>query len=126
MNPLHYPSLELCEKLQEIGFSKTYATIVDLWNWTSDVLEESTYTNWYNDHLHYVCPSVMEMLDVMPQTISLWAGNNNIPLHVRKNSIEYHRTFDAPIKSIGNRTLPNALAEMILWLVENKYISFNK
>jgi len=25
-----------------------------------------------------------------------------------------------------NNTLPNALADLIFWLVENKYLSFNK
>ena len=116
MNNNHYPSLELCKKLKEIGFPET---------------EHSFNHRAWPEHCYWlivdceIMPSVMEMLDVMPELLHLWPWKNNIPLRIYwKNCVSYHETFNAPIKEFKN-TLPNALAEMILWLVENNHLTFN-
>lgn len=57
MNPSHYPSIELCRKLTEIGFPKTqYRTD------GTTIIEDNfafDYSKWD------ACPSVMEMIIYM-------------------------------------------------------------
>lgn len=114
MNHSHYPSLELCKKLTAIGFPKTKEYAVD-YHW--DFVED--------DNL--VCPSVMEMLDVMPIEIKkddIW-----YMLVVWWNwCVQYYpdnfNSFHIPLADF-RWNIPNALAEMILWLHENDFVSFS-
>lgn len=101
-NPLHYPDLERCKKLKEIWYPLREA--------------ESPFANWER-------PSVMEMLDVIPEEI------NEYSLWIRKQyNWDYDVCFSDPM---GDEmydwfwTLPNALADLILWLVENGYLTFD-
>lgn len=140
MNPIHYPSLELCKKLTEIGFPTTFQ---HRWENESTVIWCWEIPEWF-----YVSPSVMEMLDVMPKEIpyTIKVSRVEVPVHrnlvIGKNTLSgwyyckyvygtmYGRLTDNKIVQFMNTakhinwTLPNALAEMILWLVENNYISF--
>lgn len=117
MNPLHYPSLELCKKLEEIGFP-----IVDTYRnsyWVYSRREE-----WFAQiPTDYTCPSVMEMLDEMPWVISTkW---ENFFLSVDKFwSCATYETLDRKTLLFCVWGIPNALAEMIIWLVENKHLTF--
>lgn len=81
MNPLHYPDIERCKKLTEIGFPFYTQT---RWHINCEKLQEPPITS---DEYHmmrdqdeeeageysilgnYVCPSVMELLDVIPQRV---------------------------------------------------------
>ncbi len=118
MKTEHYPSLELCKKLTEIGFPTTFQHIGDS-GWT--VIWCGEIPEWM-----YVSPSVMEMLDVMPDTIAqeyllnFWK-NNDSQYWVQYEEVNGHSIWEC-WKWFSN--LPNALAEMILWLHENKYITF--
>ena len=80
----------------------------------------------------------MEMLDVIPDHIAHeedeWKGWDYAwQLLINKRVINigydvfYNRLIQEPfnLHKSDTDTLPNALAEMILWLHENKYISFN-
>jgi len=61
----------------------------------------------------------MEMLDVIPEkTESLWVFSI-----VWKNMAYFD--WDSGWKFLDS-SIPNALAEMILWLVEEEHLSFNK
>lgn len=135
MNTLHYPSLELCKKLTEISFPKTENYIDDKW-YISDFKET------------YVCPSVMEMLDVIPENLFLKEKKTDefypyYPLYITYSDsgkkVEYRSIVYSYRDSVKmdcmlqnhclvkfEDKLPNALAEMVLWLNENKYISFSK
>ena len=106
MNPLHYPSIELCKKLTEAGFPET----------------EYKPTQYLNSEFNeYVCPSVMELLDEMPKYVK-W-----IPLQVDYWTGQWTYCTHCYVKySWLNYTwldLPNALAEMWLWLKENNYLT---
>lgn len=57
MNTSHYPSLENCKKLTEIGFPETYITRED-----ESILPP-------DEIGRYVCPSVMEMLELCPNCV---------------------------------------------------------
>lgn len=79
------------------------------------------------------CPSVMEMLDLIPAELTMrheaWESALETGLELSKTSVSYvfydwgdrHETM-----YFAMETLPNALAEMLLWLHENKHISFIK
>lgn len=123
MNTSHYPSLELCKKLTAIGFPKTKEYAVD-YHW--DFVED--------DNL--VCPSVMEMLDVMPKDIHVLHNKytwNITPYWFTYAPNQSHSTNEIPFfaTNISDDSDclsidPNSLAQMILWLYENNYISFSK
>lgn len=111
MNTSHYPNLELCRKLTEIGFPET-EILMDVDSWTPQRQSQSFL--W--------CPSVMEMLDVMPKEIN-WRLLIIISYGDERINLWYWDETKIPDK---NWPLPNALAEMILFLHENNYISFSK
>ena len=116
MNSQHYPSLELCKKLTEIWFPTTFQHIGDS-GWT--VIWCGEIPEWM-----FVSPSVMEMLDVIP-----WEIKEHYLSIVKQMNGQYDICYQELFVSweLHNTewTLPNALAQMILWLHENKYISFN-
>lgn len=127
MNKDHYPSLELCKKLKEIGFPETEKTY-----WNSDyetIIKDRTY--WINKladraNIAYPCPSAMEMLDVMPKMIKLENTLMRAVLFIEKNEVyykEYSDWNDVEIK-YDSDSLPNNLASIIIWLKENKHINF--
>lgn len=110
-NKSHYPSLELCKKLTEIGFPTTFQHIWDsLWTviWCLEVPE------WM-----YVCPSVMEILDVMPQSVNWWV------LSIHKDPDIWICMYDKPFEQAEISswdTLSDAIAEMYIHLYENNYL----
>ncbi len=148
MNTNHYPNLELCRKLTEAGFPETQLWIFDtrkswkkyncpyvseyeepkfipFWNikiWESE-LEITDFKNnpsaGYNESLPLVCPSVMELLDEIKIPIAM----------TKRTDWTYNISINNPyirVKMNGKRiewTLPNALAEMWLWLKENNYLT---
>lgn len=140
MNPSHYPKLELCKKLTEIGFPETdlcYGETkkayipekIQIRDWYSVDAEWSVFIN------IWVCPSVMEMLDEMPAFINVWKSDHFDLKIVKQGKNFCVQYFPAQIfwtdKYLPNRitlvvceTLPNALAEMVLYLHESKYITF--
>lgn len=119
MKTEHYPSLELCKKLTEIGFHKTESWFVEIWemNWIQRV--QLCTTKW---EITYVCPSVMEMLDVIPRMLKI--GLDDCQLFCNKTWAMYEAKHNELWGIIFFKVLPNALAEMILWLHENNHIKF--
>ncbi len=112
MKSSHYPSLELCRKLTEIGFPKTQ-------------LKQAKYGT--ENDFDYVCPSVMEMLDVMPSTICNWYDYHMEMQKTRNGAYAFTYRCSWPDEDIIKCwTLPNALAEMCLYLHENWFVSFKK
>lgn len=116
MNTSHYPSLELCKKLTEIGFPNTMFYYEWVENFSGKI--EYNIMPWhkmYDDE--FVCPSVMEMLDVIPDEVDdlvfameLWEWG--------------YRNCNGYLEVGFEKSTPNALAEMILWLYENKHLTF--
>jgi len=127
MNTSHYPSLELCKKLTEAGFPITVKVrkLNMAWYQAPQCLHIPI---WY-----WVCPSVMELLDEMPNFIQVkykdwdvwnykleigrqWASKSREAYYVHYVEWTWAHSFML-------WTLPNALAEMWLWLKENNYLS---
>ena len=115
----HYPSFKLCKKLTEIGFPTTFQ---HRWENESTVIWCWEIPEWF-----YVSPSVMEMLDVMPEYI-----NSDSCLTISKHSCSYENTTIMHENSYiwstfivsHSHNLQDAIAEMIIWLYEHKYIAF--
>ena len=130
MNTNHYPSLELCKKLTEIGFPETEKVFAKLVQFKKEDPEHEI-SDRFQDMLwecvwDYVCPSVMEMLDIMPIEIKkddvwymlvVW-GNWCVQYY--PDNFNY---FHIPLADF-RWNIPNTLAEMILWLHSNWYLKF--
>lgn len=131
MKPHHYPSLELCKRLTEVGFPETekfyclyrHSQLSKDFNW------EIRDTDGTGDYEYikesYRCPSIAELLDEMPHEIFkkwFWKWC----LTIQKTDISYAVAYLfewVPRGEYFARTLlSDALAEMWLWLVENNYI----
>lgn len=63
---------------------------------------------------HYVCPSVMEMLYEMPNRVE-----------IKHWWIEWYVTLADSEWGFFDESLPDAIAEMYIWLHENNYLTFN-
>lgn len=119
MKKEHFPSLELCKKLTEIGFPETENRISDEWIHT-----EEQYINWDIPSENYVCPSVMEMIDVLPEIIEDKYGID-YRLSISPHGCWYEEFCNDTI-GLFQWKIPKALAEVTIWLYENKYITFYK
>lgn len=119
MNQSHYPDLDRCKKLKDIGFLETEKSFTHNW-WPA---------LWYSTVVDCeIKPSVMEMSDVIPNSIRI--EDRNFIFTIRKfediYSLWYENWKNVILKLHSEWTLPNALADMVIWLVENKYLTFNK
>lgn len=133
MNTSHYPSLELCKKLTEIGFPVT-ELFYETDDWSTEHFERIIirWWRWKFSTFNFVCPSVMEMLDIMPASIIieesicyLWIEKDDDWEYVvfYQECIEYEW---CSWRKYIEWTLPNALAKMYLWLKENNYLPSNQ
>lgn len=141
----HYPSLELCKKLTEIGFPitelefhwggrYTWKIVQDEeWDDIEELVVEYQIGEVRTNFTDYkfpalVCPSVMEMIEVMPATIFVeWAYR----MYIHKcddwtHCIEFIDTDGNSIVEKIYWTLPNILAEMIICLKEKNHLSFSE
>ena len=134
MNPLHHPILELQIKLKKIGFTNCETVTDTCGNYIR-------HTPWFDTWEYNPCPSVMEMLDVMPHSIPIeWLEHliqyDNATtyyfLSISKGVVQYANQARRVqlvyfnVERNDERSIPNALAEMIIWLVEKKLLSFDK
>ncbi len=126
MNPSHYPSLELCKKLTEIGFPETERDWLNDW-WYEHGSERYAWiskdTDIKDEWVRLRCPSIMEMIDIMPDSIhdKIWQKKW---LEIGKKFVAYSTNWMAV--HMVDWPIPNALAEMMLWLHENNYIYLPK
>ena len=134
MNPLHYPSLELCKKLTEEGFPNTEKCWARSLKW-DDTKKTFPYelssrpTPWG----YYVAASVMELLDELPCMIS-WENKYLSERYPEKDigyilfmqkyyhcyRVSYFNKFFWDYKHyIDSKNYADSLAKMWLWLKEN-------
>jgi len=115
MKQEHYPSFELCKKLTEAWFRWTERIINDDWKFD------------YPDCDAFACPSVMELLDELPERIDKWQYYYLFTEWLKDVTIYYWYNTEFDWVEILEWTLitwllPNALAEMWLWCKENNYL----
>ena len=139
MTSLHYPSLELCKKLTEAGFPRTEMYIGEYrhtqLNKEFEVTIRDSCYEWDYETFRNVwfCPSVMELLDEMPNWITIkykdwdvWNYKLEIGRQWTSESIEAYYVHYVEWNwayAFYLNTLPNALSEMWLWLKENNYLT---
>jgi len=105
------PSLELCKKLKELGYSQK-----GLFYWY--VEEGKTFISVEELDLEecYVAPTVAEMGEWLDGTRSGMYGEEARCIHFKHG--DGHSEYD--------KTEANARAKMLIWLVENDYIDFKE
>ena len=108
MNSTHYPSLELCKKLTEDGFPETYLSMI---SWVIQEKRGVSSIEYFQGVVPLVCPSVMELLDELPTFVA-----------IEKEDNWTYSCYKFDFTPSYNWALPNALAEMWLWLKENNYL----
>lgn len=130
MNPLHYPSLEICKKLTEDWFGNTEKLYITpfphnrpSWEikWIIIDSDKSLYYEWEVDI--YVAASNSSITDAA-KSKNLWDDKYffyqiSNPIW---NQIKIIDWDERKIHFIISDTLPNALAEMWLYLKQNNYI----
>jgi len=132
MNPLHYPDLDRCQQLTKIGFPETekywvYNSVEDYFaiqtkSFLNDFIHQQFTKSFLNDFIHqqfgdnttdgkeYVCPSMVELLDVIPKEINYeW----------QIYSLDIQKVFDRCIEF--SDTPPNSFSDLVLGLHENGY-----
>lgn len=135
-NANYYPSLEPCKKLTANWFPKTEKCWTRSLKWDEESKTfpyevSSRPTPWG----YYVCPSVMELFDEMPKEIypkwlkhslTILSDNNGIYAwrdYLTQYWVRYDTIDQKICINIHWWNLPNALAEMWIWLKENNYIN---
>lgn len=130
MKPEHYPDLQRCEELTKIGFPETDKVQIqkELMKDEFRICDRWDYSQ-YEDEMYakLVCPSIAEMLDVIPSEIidTRWKIQR---LEIYNNS-EYwyvcycalHDQIQHVSGKISDDTLPNALCDLIIWLISQWY-----
>ncbi len=102
MNTKHFPDIELCKRLTEAKFPKTE-------RWRRDDIIFYSY-----EESDYVCPSIAELLDKLP--CLTWYAWIAIEKLTTDYVVSYRINSNHDAQRIVNESLPNALAEMWLWL----------
>lgn len=120
MNTSHYPSLDLCKKLTEAGFPETEKVWAKIFQFKKEDLEYDI-SDRYSDMLweciwDYICPSIAELLDELPEWMIEFE-------RIGKEWKIWYWYEDENPHIIYSINLPNALAEMYLWLKENNYLT---
>jgi len=131
MNPAHYPSLDLCKKLTEEGFPQTEMYIWEFrhrqLNKEFEITIRDNCYEWdYEEFRNFsFCPSIAELFDELPT----WRNLTPIVEIVTNELLCPVRLISADWEFIKafwwNETdwIPNALAEMWLWLKENNLLN---
>lgn len=139
-NSAHYPSLNLCKELTEIWFPVTEKYLEALPNWTINTINDTISTKLSTDEYfpEYRCPSIGEMLDLMPSEVgvkwvqySLTVTKSKVledELWVSAYTVAYC-SLSWPddyifFEQMSMKMLPDALAQMLLWLHQEGHISF--
>jgi len=125
----HYPSLELCKKLTEAGFPQTENEWKTWQDWLIKwILPAKIKKKWLWGLLTWRrCPSIAELLDELPKSIETEDLEYYLYIDVTNDKVYY---TDDNCWSCESELLiehfwehlPNALAEMWLWLKENNLL----
>jgi len=131
---LEVPSLELCKKLKELGYSQNAGGWywVDLGNgwkprieWLGVVDEEIPPEDFY-----IKAPTIRELVEWLPSNIKedyLISYYFRIERTDEEWFCKYERlSYDEPVILVlfSDIKLSNALAKMLIWLIKNGYVRF--
>lgn len=124
------PSLELCKKLKELGYPQHHYGFI----WAKFKKGEDFCLLYnegdYNKDMLKICfdewhkaPTVHELGEWLPIDINLIRKIENSNAAIW---IVYSKAYKySLLHKFSGQTISNAMAKMLIWLVENDYISFN-
>ena len=126
------PELKLCKKLKELGYPQE-----GLFYWCNPYMRACSDSEYKIYDLptstkDYVAPTVAELGDWLPKTIHKDGRLEGCGTDVYyfQHYGDYTGYWNASGKSLGGlqkeNTEANARAKMLIWLVENGYVSFDK
>lgn len=121
-NPLHYPTFDRCKKLTELWFPETERWFFKEKDDTEFIFTTNYWETNNPSYDRYVCPSVMEMMDTIPNKI----GTFKFRIEIHDSFFRsLYREIDIDITfMVKEWTLPNILADTIISLAGNNHLSF--
>ena len=115
-NNWKFPDLELCRELTKIWFPNTeYRASRFYLNWKMIFWNSSISPN---ELLEYVCPSIQELLIQIPFI-------KDTEFTIERMWENLYFCWLKPLCATPDDTLPNSLSMLIIWLHENKYLTFS-
>lgn len=115
INEQHYPSFELCKKLNFLY--EWWIPSSCLWIENSDCTQHyMAKEKFYANDNDYCCPWVMALLDLIPPSI------DDYEFKMWYTWAWYSKEEWKYLFVSNETTLPNALAETVIWLTEKKFI----
>lgn len=118
----HVVNLELSKRLYELGFKKDS---IFSWNYEKDQNKWQIWWNEFQQDYPKQIPAYFstELLEILPVFIKVWEENNY--LRILKSSIEdYQVEYSRAGYDFSciehDESLPNALAKMLIHLIEKK------
>ena len=120
------PSLELCKRLKELGYLQNGGG----WYWdTKDRILIFTWEEEVIDDL-VKAPTVAEMGEWLPPALNLKEGDAYLNIDRPEENLwilsySLRDSFICPI-AVDGETEANARAKMLIWLIENGHVSFEK
>ena len=110
------PSLETCQKLQDLGWKNETAFVIDL-KPTVSLNIPSKYSRGYK------APTVSELGEVLKQRVGKYSYSSNLITLVEFHSYcQGYYTKDSVLIEFDNGNEAECRAQLIIWLVENKHI----
>ena len=116
------PSYELCKKLKELGFINKYKLNI------ADLIDNKTVAEIHLDMVKNKerWPTISEMMDVLPYMIEDKRDTYWITID-KSSQLGYcvsYRSF-TDLKYYRDKSLPNALAKILIWCIEEWYLDNN-
>ena len=119
------PSLELCKRLKELGFPQDSGG----WYWVK-FADRDRWRVMYDGIIDYEqveevikAPTVRELGEWLPdEFVSGRVGENNIVCF----NLELDPAVRSMFPTMNADTEANARAKVLIWLVENKYVDFER
>ncbi len=120
----HVPLLSTCKKLKELGYPQKH----NLCKWAQHSYDWLLYDKEDFGALEEcpqcAAPLATELLEWLPTAIEV--NKNFCPLHITPVNKEETFVFFMGSNISKIAALPEALAQMLIYLVENKIVSFEK
>lgn len=122
MNSIDYPYLDFCKKMTELWFIITERYTKEnneFYRYDQLISEENTkLPEWM-----FVRPSIAELLNELPKSLvrKSKADTWTYSIYISHDDVEYTVSYQNIY--FTQWTLPNALAEMWIWLKQNDYLT---
>ena len=127
----HVPSLEMCKRLKELGFPQNSNLCYWMQNLTDGMWDLVEGPQRFSNSITLAAPIATELLEWLPAYNSLRAltitkKDNKSFKSDRGFEIAYQNSNSIQRPIMKDDNLSEALAKLLIYLVENKIVSFEK